>query len=162
MSNTGIFFALGFLEMSAMEARVSAGEQREWVESAYLGNNSKVLTVDVAWDAVHRCLGDGSLDEQPEKYPLQAVVLGGKHLGQDTGMLMRLNSPSTVHELAPEIMGIDETAFRSCYFRISADSYLMEPNETDFQYTWTYFQQIQSFYGRAAEMGEAVLFIAYQ
>lgn len=166
MSNAGIFFALGALELAAMEARVSAGDQRAWAEDAYTelqtNSPSRILDVDHSWDAIHRCLGDGSLKEEPAEYPLQAVVLGGTPLGDDKGLIMRLNVPPIVQKLAPEVVSIGEAAFRSCYFSIPADSYLIVPNEADFQYTWDYFQQVQLFYGRAAENGEAVLFIAYQ
>lgn len=149
-----------------MEARVADDNQRDWADEAYLefleNSPSKILSVDVSWDAIHRCLGDGSLNEAATEYPLQAIVLGGQPLGNDKDFIMRLNAPPMVQKLAPELMAIDETAFRSCYFSIPAEDYLIVPNERDFQYTWAYFQQVQSFYGRAADRSEAVLFVAYQ
>lgn len=166
MSNAGIFFALTALELASMQESVSQGTYREWVDAAYTQRSehapSRMLNVDAAWDAIHRCLGDGSLNEDPTDYPLRAVILGGKPVGHDEGLIMRLNEPTVVQHLSDQLRGLDERAFRSCYFSIDADSYLMTPNEGDFQYTWTYFQQVQSFYHEAAERGDDILFVAYQ
>lgn len=166
MSNAGIFFALTALELAGLEGRVSIGEQRTWVNETYLErsaeSSARMLDVDVAWDAIHRCLGDGTLDEDPTHYPLRRVVLGGAVVKADKGLIMRLNAPEVIRDLAPRLAKLDESGFRVCYFAIRADSYVMEPNEMDFQYTWDYFQQLKPFYERAVEQNNAVLFIAYQ
>jgi hypothetical protein len=166
MSNLGIFFALSALELAALNQRVALGEQRAWADATHAERRaeapSRLLDVDVAWDAMHRCLGDGTLDEDAGRHPLRAAVLGGQPVPGDPGLRLRLNSPGVVRDLAPRLADIDEGEFRACYFAIPAGDYLMVPNEADFRYTWDHFRQVQSFYGQAAVHGDHVLFAAYQ
>jgi hypothetical protein len=154
------------LELASLNDRVSLNEHRAWANETYserrIDAPSRMLDVDAAWDAIHRCLGDGTLSEDTGKHPLRVIVLGGEPMKGDKGFIMRLNSPPVVQNMAPIIAKIDKKQFRECYFTISADDYLMAPNDGDFQYTWTYFQQVQLFYERAADAGDYVLFTAYQ
>lgn len=166
MSNIGVFFTLTLIELATLTSQSEPSTQRTWADSAFTDRSlhapSRMLNIDVSWDSIHRCLGNGFLDEDPTQFPLRRVILGGQKLNADPNFILRLNAPDKVQEIALSLAQIDEDDFRKCYFAIPAESYLMTPNEPDFQYTWTYFQQVQIFYNRAAEQGEYVLFTADQ
>ena len=51
--------------------------EAEWDEA-------HLLETDKAWDAIHRCLTDGSLSVVPSSNPLSKLVLGPRQLFSDT------------------------------------------------------------------------------
>ncbi|MCO8271343.1 YfbM family protein [Actinoplanes sp. TRM 88003] len=57
----------------------AAGELIEELEESWSDDKLKVDT-DKAWDAVHRSLGDGTLEPESAGYPLSHAVPGGRHL----------------------------------------------------------------------------------
>jgi hypothetical protein len=57
----------------------TAGELLEDIEESWRDRELKVDT-DKAWDAIHRCLTDGTLDPDGGEHPLSLTVIGGRHL----------------------------------------------------------------------------------
>ncbi len=166
LSNAGLFFTLTALELARLNGLDTPEARRTWVDETYserqIAMPARMLDVDLAWDAIHRCLGDGSLEEDTGQYPLRLAVLGGKRIGTDPGLIIRLKTPDEVQMVANMAGGISHDIFRKCYFALPVQDFLIAPNEADFQYSWTHFQQMQRFYENAAQSGEYVVFTAYQ
>lgn len=81
MSSRGLFLALSKEE----EAKLLALDgDDQGVESAILEIEERwdeewLQEMDKSWDAIHRCLGDGSLRNQ-QPAPTTKAVLGGRQL----------------------------------------------------------------------------------
>lgn len=49
---------------------------------------------DKAWDAIHRCLTDGTLGPDGGSYPLKLAVLSGRQLHEGEGYIVSLVKPA--------------------------------------------------------------------
>jgi hypothetical protein len=119
------------------------------------------LTVDTdkAWDALHRCLGDGTLDPDGGEYPLSYAILGGRHLHDD--YYVCYVTAAQVRDVAVALRQIDEAELRRRFDRMDVDEdYDGTADDEDFAYTWDGFVDVRRFYDRAAAAGRAVLFTA--
>ncbi|MFI6285532.1 YfbM family protein [Streptomyces sp. NPDC051018] len=134
-------------------------DPRTW----YADDPWKVDT-DKAWDALHRCLTDGTLTFGGGPYPLSYTVLGGRLLtGEEDDYIVVLATPEQTREAAAALAGIDEPWLRARFFALGAtggDDRRGAGDERDFQYIWENFVAVRAFYERAAEAGRAVLFTA--
>jgi hypothetical protein len=121
-----------------------------------------VQETDKAWDPIHRCLTDGTLEEGDT--PGHLCVLGATDyfwVVRDDGQvdwIVNLLDPGEVRQAAEAIRGIDRAELRHRYDAIDAAEYagLVE----DFEYTWSWFPQLQAFFQRAADSGRWVVFLA--
>lgn len=112
---------------------------------------------DKAWDAMHRCLSDGTLDDHPNPTPLQLAVLGGEELlGGDE--LARLVRPAQVREVAKALAGVTEGWFHARFAKLAQSDYEGPADEDDFGYTWESLRSLAELYQRAALADRAVLF----
>jgi Domain of unknown function (DUF1877) len=159
----GVFFALDDLQLErllaargdeALMSVVSAiGEDTDPVHQAQCGQ---------AWDALHRCLTDGSLGFEAGQYPLNRVVLGGRQLHQGDGYLVSLVMPGEVRDVARALASITREWLHERYFTLLPSDDAPGFGEQDFTSTWAHFQAVQRFYARAADVGRAVIFTVDQ
>lgn len=122
---------------------------------------------DKAWDAIHRCMIDHApfaedLDWTGGTYPLNRVISGGRQLYADkTRYVLSLVEADEVAEVAAALRTIGRDWMRERYFRCCEGAW-PEYGEEDWEYTWSYFEAVRSFYLRMAEAGRAVLFTVDQ
>ena len=114
---------------------------------------------DKAWEAIHRCLTDGRFEWGTTT--AHQVILGSKNIYAGEGFLMNFITSADVKAAAALMQGIDQTALRSAYDRIDPAEYL-DKSETDFEYTWMWFEVLKAFFRKAAVAGRAVLFTVDQ
>ncbi|MFV2103648.1 YfbM family protein [Micromonospora sp. LOL_024] len=133
------------------------GELLEDIEESWDDDASKVDT-DKAWDAIHRCLTDGTLDPDDDGYPLSHAVLGGRHLDDDCYVVYV--SAAEVHDVAEALRAVDRTWLRRRFDAIDHRDYDGAQDDEDFEYTWRNFVAVQAFYDRAATAERAVIFTA--
>jgi len=117
---------------------------------------------DKAWDAIHRCLSNGTLYYDEGEYPLNRTVLGGKHLYDGDDYVVSYVAPNEVRDIAAALAPLTEESLRARYDLIDADDYDGELGEEDFKYTWQHFLGIRGLYRKAAAEGRAVVFTADQ
>jgi hypothetical protein len=146
---TNLFDAAG--DEEALEVLLEEMEE-EWDE-AWL------LEVDKAWDALHRCLTNGSLSFESLS-PLHQCVLGGRQLYPGEDCIVSFLDSENVKNVAAVIQPIDETWMRQKYEKIPPESYPDPLSEDDFQYIWTTFTEVKTFYRKAARYNRAVIFTA--
>ena len=84
MSCRGVHFALTDVEVRALESREGDRAGLEYVqeeieEKFFKNRRDDLVETDKAWDAIHRCLTDGTLSNASAS-PLELVVLGGRSL----------------------------------------------------------------------------------
>jgi hypothetical protein len=126
------------------------------LEEEWADDTLKVDT-DKAWDAIHRCLTDGSLDPDAGSRPLSLAVAGGRHLHDE--MYVVHVTADEVRDVAAALHDIDEPWLRARFGDFD-DDYAGAADEPDFEYTWANFTEVQAFYARAAAAGRAVIFTA--
>lgn len=135
----------------------TVGELLEEIEELWDNDRLKVDS-DKAWDAIHRCLSNGTLDPDGGEYPLSHAVLGGRHLHDEFYVVYV--SAAEVRDVAEALRGVEQTWLRNRFDRIADPSYDGTHDNGDFHYTWENFADVQAFYGRAADAGRAVIFTA--
>jgi hypothetical protein len=116
---------------------------------------------DKAWDAIHRCLTGGTLDPDAGSYPLNLCILGGKQLHSGDHYIVSFVSVDQVRDVARGLESITQEWFRNQYFSMDPQTYGSPEapwGEEYFEYTWSNFEDIRTFYRRAAADGRAVIF----
>jgi hypothetical protein len=119
-----------------------------------------LVETDKAWDAIHRCLTDGSLEYGST--PLHKCILGSNNLYEGDDYIVSLLRPAEVKEVAEAIEGIDREEMRRKYDAIDPDDYDGELSDDDFEYTWSNFSDLRAFFRKAAEHQRAVVFTVDQ
>lgn len=159
----GVHFAISAPEEKSLLAAAesdgeSVGELLEEIEETADDVGRLKVDTDKAWDAIHRCLTDGSLDPDAGEHPLNQAVLGGRHLHEEYYAV--LVEADAVREVAAALRGIDREWLRGRFDAIDDPEYAGSGDDEDFEYTWSNFIDVQEFYARAAEDGRAVIFTA--
>jgi hypothetical protein len=114
---------------------------------------------DKAWDAIHRCLTDGSLLYVSGEYPLNHCVCGGRQLHRGRDYTVSFVSARQVKEVAAALAKVTRAWMRRRYDRIDPGEYdEVEMGDEDFAYTWENFLDVRRFYKKAAGAGRAVIF----
>jgi len=118
-----------------------------------------VVETDKAWDAMHRCLTDGSLLYVSGEYPLNHCICGGRQLIRGRDYTVSFVSRPQVKDVAAALAKVTKAWLRKRYDKIDPDDYdEVEMGDEDFRYTWDNFLAVRRFYKKAAEAGRAVIF----
>jgi hypothetical protein len=163
MGCRGVHFALTdeesrrLLAADGNEAVMSFIEEIEkrW-DKAWLAESDK------AWDAIHRCLSNGTLYYDEGEYPLNLAVLGGRHLYDADDYVVAYVPPHEVKDVAAALGPITKEAFRQRYDAIDPDDYEGAHGPEDFDHTWSWFERVRDLYKKAAADGRAVVFTVDQ
>jgi hypothetical protein len=116
---------------------------------------------DKAWDAIHRCLGDGTLSHKGGSAPLNLTILGGEILDPDETFIIRLVTPAQAAEVGGALAPLTKPWLHSRYFR-DEPSGCDWRSDTDFEYTWEYLRGLAPYFNRAAAANRFVVFSADQ
>jgi hypothetical protein len=166
MAARGVHFALTDAEVRELESRDDDEARLEYVqeeieEKFFESRQSDLAETDKAWDAIHRCLTDGTL-KGASTSPLEVVVLGGKSLYSGDDYIMTLKRVDEVRAVVPHLARITEASLRGSYEKLDANEYDGEIGDDDFGYTWENFVALRDFWERAAANGRSVLFTVDQ
>lgn len=114
---------------------------------------------DKAWDAIHRCLTDGTLLYVSGDYPLNHCICGGRQLYRGRGYTVSFVSARQVKDVAAALAKVTKAWMRRRYSRIDPEEYNeVEMGEEDFDSTWENFLDVRRFYKTAAGADRAVIF----
>ena len=119
-----------------------------------------VLECGDYWNAIHRCLSDGTLDPDVGEFPLNNLVLGGKRLYKNSDFYAVLVRPDIVPFVAESARDVKRSELRELYFKLDPQAYGREPSEKEFDRVWSLFRQIQQLFDDASADRAAVLFTA--
>lgn len=163
MAELGLFFAvtadLGSRVREQAEAEAAADLMDH--HHAELDAAGWAQSTEEAWDAIHRCLTDGTLRYGDDV--AHSCVLGtGWFRCESEGPTVNVLDADEVREAAAYLRGIDETALRARYAGIDRPGYRFHKPPADFEYVWHWFVQLRAFYRRAAEAERWVVFVADQ
>lgn len=126
---------------------------------AELSATGWIQPIDKAWDAIHRCLTDGTLRLGDDV--AHSCVLGcGKFGVASEDPIINVLDAEGVREAAEYLWGIGEVELRARYAGIDRPGFRFHKPPPDFEYIWHWFAQLRAFYQRAAEAGRWVVFVA--
>jgi hypothetical protein len=117
-----------------------------------------VLETGTAWDAIHRCLTEGTLDAGAGEFPLNHTILGGRALHQGKEFEARLVRPDMVPHIAEALHHLKREDFHVSYLKIDPADYGKALSEKDFDILWNSLQQVRQLFEDAAGERCAVLF----
>lgn len=123
--------------------------------------------VDKSWDAMHRCLTNGSLNCKGTD-PLEKCVLGGKQLHKGNQYIVSFLSPEDVAAISQALEKINKEWFRKKYFGLKKKFLCFDTSdyspisEEDFEYTWDYFEETREFYKKTASAKRSSIFTVDQ
>lgn len=163
MSCLGVFFALTSSERERLLSVVALGQEairflQNEVEAKW--DAEWLCDIDKSWDAMHRCLTDGTLGND-DSTPAHWCVLNGRQLCT-TGMhIVSFVDIEEVRQVSQDLEGLDEQEFSRRYDRMAHD-YEGDRSVEDFEITWENFQAVRDFYQRAATAGRSVVFTVSQ
>jgi hypothetical protein len=160
MSARGVHFAVTPAQEKKLLAAKSDRKLMEVVEEIEEGwEEPFVVETDKAWDAIHRCLTDGTLLYVSGEYPLNHSICGGRQLFRGRDYTVSYVSAPQVKDVAKALAKITRTRMRQRYDKIDPEEYdEVEMGDEDFDYTWENFLDLRRFYKKAAEAGRAVIF----
>jgi hypothetical protein len=159
MSARGVHFAVSSAQARALLAAKSDGKLMsliEQLEEAW--EQPFVIESDKAWDAIHRCLTDGSLLYVSGEYPLNLCICGSRQLHRGREYTASFVTARQVKDLAKALDKVTKRCMRHRYSLIDPREYEFEVGEEDFEYMWENFLDVRRFYRKAAEAGRAVIF----
>ena len=160
MACRGVSFALSSEELSRLLAAETDADRigivQEEIEEKW--DEDHLCQLDKAWEAIHRCLTDGTLN--PGKPPLSLAILGGRSLYGGSDYIMRLVTADQLPGLVEAVQQIDRRDMRHRYDAMVG--YEAPQGDEDFEYTWEYFTGLVEFLVRAHRETRAVLFTADQ
>ena len=160
----GVHFALAAKDMNRVLAIEDPEELvdliSEDLEERYLEDDEWSYQSDKAWDAIHRCLSDGSLRHQSGAPPSAQAVLGGHRLDAGDDYVACVLQPEQARQVSASLMGITRDWLRTRYESLTTTDYDGPMGDDDFNYTWENFEGLRGFYAKAAEAGRGVMFTA--
>ena len=160
MAARGVHFAVTSSEAEALLATKSDRKLKpmiERIEEAW--DRPFLVETDKAWDAIHRCLTDGSLLYESGEYPLNHCICGGRQLHRGRDYTVSFVSALQVKDVEVALAKVTKVWMRKRYSLIDPEDYTgVELGEEDFGYTWENFLDVRRFYKKAAQEGRAGIF----
>src|SRR5450631_4688008 len=129
----GMHFAISFeqamklLQCKTDEDLVEMVEEE--VEEVSTEENS--FQTDKSWDAIHRCLSNGTLDIRQGTRPLNLAILGGNILNKEPEYLVALLTPTEVKQVAEALSQVTEDWMKKKYFDQKFPGYAGEKSQED-------------------------------
>ncbi|XVU20799.1 DUF1877 family protein [Actinoplanes sp. CA-054009] len=164
MGCRGVLFALTGAQDEALGATADDDEVIEFVmevEGAW--EQEWLCEVDKSWDAMHRCLSDGTLRlGRRTGEPLELALLGGGHHHEGGDYIVAHVLAGQVPAVAAALEAVDQGWLRERYDRIDPAGYQGVLDDDDFAYTWAHLTDVRDFYRRAAAAGRSVIFTVDQ
>ena len=166
MACRGVFFAITTEQQEQLIGLPSDRDRidylQEVIEDAW--DEEHLLEVDKAWDAIHRCLTDGSLKFEPSPDPLPKLFLGGKQLISDSDIyIINFIDHSELAGISAALKNATQEWMHSRYEKLKGTDYPQEMiSEQDWRYTWEWFSAIPDFISRAEKDNRRVIFTVDQ
>lgn len=162
MGGRGVHFAVNAQDEQRLLAAGRGGDHaavsKIVVELEDAWAQPHLLETDNAWDAIHRCLTDGTLDPDGGSYPLSHAVLGGEQLGDGEDGWVCYVSAEQVDEVAEALSGVTEEWLGERYARLSDTDYDGPDDEDDLAYVQENLTELRAFYELATKEARAVIF----
>ena len=164
MACRGVHFAITNDDLSALRGADSDEDLMEVIESVeerWEKDDGFVCETDKAWDAIHRCLCDGSLTFESCSEPLRLCIIGGEQLYEGDDYIVTLVTHDRLRLLADALAAVTPKFIAERYWDMPED-YQQPKSDEDCQYTWDWFSDLPAFFDRAERAGRHVIFTVDQ
>ncbi len=169
MGCRGVYFALSDADSQLLLATHSDEEAVSVIEDIEERcDENWLVETDKAWDAIHRCLTDGTLKTKGTTVRAKCVI-GGRQLYREDDYIISYVTPSEVKAVAHALEPINKPWFRNKYYGLQKrvlwftfSQYDGPIDEEDFEYSWEYFEAIRTFYQKVAVENRAIVFTVDQ
>jgi transcriptional/translational regulatory protein YebC/TACO1 len=165
MACRGVHFAItdeqarSLFEAEDEDSDEKVREVIEEIEEAW--DEEFTQETDKAWDAIHRCLSDGTLELSAGSYPLKMCIFGGRQLCYSGDYYVVYVAPNEVKDVAAALANLSRDWVADRYWKIP-DDYQGSKSEEDLEYTQEYLDALKPFYQKAASANRAVIFTVDQ
>jgi|ERR1700733_8736764 len=164
MACRGLHFAITSADSGRLLAASSADEVlsiiQDDIEEKW--DDTWLYETDKAWDAIHRCLTDGTLDPKSGVYPLKLAILNGRSIDAGPDYIVSLITPEQAQDVAAAFTGISREWLLERYEAVDPHDYGTAKSREDFEYTWENFQGLTAFFKKAADAQRFVIFTVDQ
>jgi hypothetical protein len=166
MGCRGVHFALEQKEVEKLLSASSSGDVVDYLEEEIeeAWDEEWLVETDKAWDAIHRCLTDGSLKCRGRSI-LEKCILGGVQLHRGDDYIISFLKPEEVQQVAAAVSQIRKEWFEAKYWGLRKRFLWFELTRyegpicaEDLEYSWSYFQELKQFFQKAAAAQRAVVF----
>jgi hypothetical protein len=137
--------------LGVIEEEIEAAWDQEWL-----------CETDKAWDAIHRCLTDGSLSVSGGEDPLRLCILGGRQLYQGDDYFVCFVPASKVPQVSAGLDAFSREMFDQAYDALDQTDYDGPIGLDDREYTREYLSALKVFWRKAADAGRSVVFTVDQ
>ena len=164
MACRGVHFAITEDDLADLQCAGSdAGILKviESIEEKWEEEEGFVYETDKAWDAIHRCLTDGTTDDVEESTILGMCILNGERLYLGDDNIVSLVTHDRLRQLADQLAVITPQFIEERYWKLPKD-YAPFMSEQDCEYTMEYFTGLPAFFDRAEQAGRHVIFTVDQ
>lgn len=168
MGCRGVYFALSDDDSQQLLSLQSDNEVLSAIEDLEERETISFCETDKAWNAIHRCLTDGTLRYKGTTI-LAKCVIGGKQLYLKNDYIISYVTSLEVKAIAQALSTINKLWFRNKYFKLQKrflwftySQYAGPIDEEDFEYSWEYFEAIRGFYQKAADDHSSIIFTVDQ
>lgn len=160
MAGRGVLFALTEdSERSLLAARSDEQVMALVEEIEDEWDIDELAETDKAWDAIHRCLTDGTLQLENGAYPLNKCIVGGRQLYSDEDYIVSYKTSNEARDVASALISIGRDELQLAYFDLKPPDFPSEYlTDKEFEYTWEYFMEVKRFYSDTAKKNRAVIF----
>ena len=158
----GVHFAIGAEEAKRLLDAEDDDQLVEIVKEEIEEAWELAFETDKAWDALHRCLSNGTLNSDEGEPPLNRVFFGGRTLNTEADYFVVLVTPPEVKEIAAALAKLTEDWLRERYFKVPFPDYQGEKSDEDWDYTLDHFEGLPEFFARAASGDRYVIFTVDQ
>ncbi len=160
----GMHFAISYEQAMKLLQCKSDEELVTMVEEEIeeVANEDNSFQTDKAWDAIHRCLSNGTLDVRQGTRPLNLAIFGGNVLNKDPDYFVVLLTPTDVTQVAEALAQVTEDWMKKKYFDQKFPDYQGEKSQEDWEYTWGSFDGLPEFFANAAGRKQHVIFTVDQ
>jgi len=166
MACRGVFFALSSEQKEHLLALDSDEKRLDYIQEEIeeVWDEEHLLETDKAWDAIHRCLTDGTLSAARSSTPLGKLILGGIQLYSDPqSYIVNFTDSHELPEISIALKAITKEWLKTRYDHLGVTDYPQECiSEQDWEYTWDWFSGIPDFVDRAVLEGRSLLFTVDQ
>src|SRR5688572_22344722 len=117
----GVYFALDSTQEARLLSHRTDEKTMKCIEEEIEGiwDEDWLAETDKAWDAIHRCLSEGSLRCRGENI-LEKFVLCGRQLHRSSAYTVSYLTHDEVRELSETAAGVTKDLFRKRYFGLAS------------------------------------------
>lgn len=154
----GVHFAITKDQVKALRDAEDDDALVELVEEIEEDDDVLHFDSDKAWDGLHRCLSDGTLDPDAGTRPLNLAFFGGEMLNEEDDYVVVLLGPKEVVDVGAALASVTPAWITERYRALDFPEYSEGKSDEDLDYLVSSFHGLPAFFAAAAKKKLSVIF----